>query len=198
MKRILLAVLAAAIFPVASQAGDLSYTYIEGGYTYLHNDNAGHLGDNWGASGSAALGTNFFVFGGGSHTSEPAESSNGWNLGAGFHNGISATTDFVADADYFHQNVDGLSGDSKSYIGEVGVRSAFAPQFEGWLMAGYANGHTDLASEDAVIVNNRTSNTFYGKVGGEYKFNKNWGLVAEAKVGSEGNQSLFFGPRISF
>jgi hypothetical protein len=72
MKRILLAVLAVAVFPLASQAGDLSYTYVEGGYTYLHNDNAGHLGDNWGGSGSAALGPNFFVFGGGSHTSEPA------------------------------------------------------------------------------------------------------------------------------
>jgi Ax21 family sulfation-dependent quorum factor len=198
MKRILLAVLAAAVFPLASQAADLSYTYVEGGYNYLHNDNAGHLGDNWGGSGSAAVGPNFFVFGGGSHTSEPVESTNGWNVGGGFHNGISSTTDFVADVGYAHATVDGLSGDSKGYIGEVGVRSALAPHFEGWLMAGYENGHSDFSGLDSGVVSSRTANTFYGKAGGQYKFDKNWGLVAEARVGSRGNQSLFFGPRISF
>jgi Ax21 family sulfation-dependent quorum factor len=198
MKRILLAVLAVAVFPLASQASDLSYTYVEGGYTYLHNDNVGHLGDNWGGSGSVAVGPNFFVFGGGSHTSEPVESTNGWNLGGGFHTGISSNTDFVADVNYAHTTVDGLSGDSKGYIGEVGVRSALSPQFEGWLMAGYENGHADFSNPDSVIANSHTVNTGYGKIGGQYKFNKNWGLVAEARVESRGNQSLFFGPRISF
>jgi Ax21 family sulfation-dependent quorum factor len=194
MKRILLAALAMAILPLAAQASDLSYTFLQGGYTYSNN-NSGSNSHAWSGEGSAAVGQNFDVFAGGGKTfrDDSDANVNGWNLGGGFHTPVSGQTDFVADVQYNNGDVQGRSGDTKNYVGELGVRSAMAPHFEGWAMAGYSNDHNDTGD-----INRPSSNSVFGKLGGQYKFDKNWGLVAEGKVGSHNNQSIFVGPRISF
>jgi len=195
MKRILLAALAVAVLPLAAQAGDLSYNYVQAGYGATHNDNSGRDSHGWSGSGSAALGEHFQVLGGLSRTnrdlpSNPNSNVNAWTLGAGFHTPISAKTDFVADVDYHQASVDGLSRDIKRYSGELGVRSAMAPQFEGWAMAGYTHAHDPNGD-------GRNNGEVFGKLGGQYKFTKNWGLVAEGTL-AENNRGIFIGPRISF
>lgn len=194
MKRILVAALVIASLPVAAQAADLSYTYLQGGYGFGSAD-SGRDSHSWSADGSVAVGQNFQVLGGLAHTrrsaydNHPDLTTNAWNLGAGFHAGISDRTDFVADVAYHHANVDGASNDAKHYSGEIGVRSALAPKFEGWAMAGYGDSR-----------NSNTGNSHgevFGKLGAQYKFNKNWGLVAEGRA-SHNSDSIFVGPRISF
>ena len=190
MKRILLAALVIAALPLGAQAGDLSYSYLQGGYQATDIDGLPNA-HGYGGTGSFALGPNFQLHGGWAR--QDFNSSNvsfdDWNLGGGFHNPINATTDFVANADYRRLNINGLSGDIKTWSGEVGVRSALAPQFEGWALAGYEDGKN-------------INGAVYGKLGGQYKFGKNesgsgWGLVAEAKFSKDINQ-YFIGPRISF
>ena len=193
MKRFLLAALATAILPLVAQAGDLSYNYLQAGYDYTNSDSAPNA-HGWSGTGSVAIGQNFQVIGGGSHTNRDTTGTtvNGWNLGGGFHTPISDRTDFVADASYHQANVDGVSGGIKTYTGEAGVRSALAPRFEGWAMAGYSDSHNNTGDID------RSGNgRFFAKLGGQYKLNKNWGLVGETRF-AQHDQGYFVGPRFSF
>lgn len=195
MKRILLAALAAAVLPLAAQASDLSYTYLQAGYDAAHNDKSGIDSHAWSGSGSVAVGEHFHVLGGFSHSNSdlPNNSNsrvNTWTLGGGFHTPIGGKTDFVADVDYHQANVDGLSRDVKGYTGEAGVRSALAPQFEGWALAGYSHSHNPNGD-------GKSDGEAFGKLGGQYKFGKNWGLVAEGTL-AENNRGIFIGPRVSF
>ena len=193
MKRILLAALAIAVLPLAAQAGDLSYTYLEGGYDYS-NSNSGHNAHGWSGNGAFAIGEHFQVSAGGGRTDHDftGATSNGWGLGGGFHTPISDKTDFVADVGYHQTSISGVSGDIKTYSGEAGVRSALAPRFEGWAMAGYANDHNDLGD-----ISRGSNGRFFGQLGGQFKLNKNWGLVGETTLSHYG-QGYFVGPRVSF
>ena len=134
MKRVLLAALAIAVLPLAAQAGDLSYNYLQAGYDYSHADKNGNNAHGWDATASAALGEHFQVFGGGATTTsdDSSNSRQSWTLGGGFHTPVGAQTDFVGDLAYHHGNIDGVSGHVNTYTGEVGVRSAMAPKVEGW------------------------------------------------------------------
>jgi Ax21 family sulfation-dependent quorum factor len=185
MKRILLAVLVTAALPLAAQAGDLSYSYLEGGYyaTDINNLPNAH---GWGGAGSVAVGENFNLSGGWARQDfdHSNVSFDDWHVGGGFHNPVNTTTDLVANAGYRNLSINGLSGDIKTYSGEVGVRSALAPQFEGWVLAGYEDGKN-------------INGSFYGKLGGQYKIAKGWGLVGEAKFSKDIN-TYFVGPRFSF
>jgi Ax21 family sulfation-dependent quorum factor len=197
MKRFVLITAVLAAMPLASQADDLSYNYLQAGYDYAHS-NAGRNSHGWSGTASAALGEHFQVFGGGSSADRNGDATHasasveGWNLGGGVHAPISAQTDFIGDVAYHRAHTDGVSGDANSWTGEVGVRSGLTPHVEGWAMAGYA--HTRNEEGD---VDRDARNSAFGKLGGQYKFNKNWGLVAEGRVAS-GNRSVFVGPRISF
>ena len=192
--RVTAAVLALAIIPFAAQAADLDYSYLQAGYQFGHSS-SGRDSHGWGGDAAAALGNNFQITGSylrASHDQTnraPDQSVDNWGLGGGFHTGVSATTDFVANLDYHQASVDGLSRDIHTWSGEAGVRSALAPQWEGWVMAGYGDTHNPNSG------NNRDE--FFGTVGAQYKFNKQWGLVADGRIGHDSN-SVFIGPRFSF
>jgi hypothetical protein len=64
------------------------------------------------------------------------------------------------------------------------VRSALAPNFEGYAMAGY---------EDA----EKVDGDFYGRVGAQVKFNQSWGITGDVKFSDDDTQ-YFVGPRLSF
>jgi Ax21 family sulfation-dependent quorum factor len=195
MKRILLAALVFAALPLAAQASDLDYNYLQAGYQYNDNSNSAPNGHGWSGLGSVALGPNFFLQGGGSHMDRgsfiapngdfrPAAGVNSWSLGGGFHTPVSANTDFVGAASYNHGDVDGLDNARHTYSAEVGVRSAMAPHLEGWISAGYGDGPD-------------TKGSVFGKIGGEYKLDKNWGLVGQVRA-SRNETQYFVGPRVSF
>ena len=192
--RLALAALIVAIVPFAAQAADLSYSYLQGGYQFGHNA-SGRDSHGWSGTAAAAIGNNFQIIGGYARTDRdnsyrfPNQSADTWSLGGGFHTGINANTDFVTHLDYKQASIDGVSRDLHTWSGEAGVRSALAPKVEGWVMAGYGDTH-----------NPNTGNShdeFFGKLGGQYKFNKQWGLVADGKI-SHDDRSLFVGPRFSF
>src|SRR3546814_7457486 len=68
---------------------------------------------------------------------------------------------------------------------ETGVRSILLPdRLEGWALGGYED--SDVASGD-----------LYARFGVQYKLDKAWGVVAEAKF-INGDEQYFIGPRLSF
>lgn len=192
MKRILLAALAAAAIPLSAQAGDLDYTFVQGGY---YNDfNSGADSHGWSGSGQFAVGQNFFLSGGAGRTEIDGQPNHfdGGQVGGGFHVPISAQTDFIGELQYGRETSSAVSGHATTYTGDVGVRSALAPHFEGWVKAGYTNASSDFGGVDE-----GSRGRVFGNLGGEYKFNKNVGLVSEVTFVRD-EQQVFVGPRINF
>lgn len=188
MKRSLIALGLLAALPFAASASDLSYNYVEGGYTRVNG--LGTKVDGPAINGSVALGSRFHVFGGYEALDIDAVNADmdSWNLGVGYNHELSRSTDLVArlgyrDFDFSSPFSPSLGG--KSYFTEVGVRSQLAPSFEGYLYAGY--DRPDGAG----------SGDFYGRIGGQFNLNKSWGLVADARFG-DGAEQYFFGPRFTF
>jgi Ax21 family sulfation-dependent quorum factor len=191
MKRSLTALALLAATPFAAIASDLSYNYIEGGYTHINDDFDD--GDGLALSGSLALGTRFHLFGG--YEALESDRSNvdvdSFHIGFGYNQSLSRSTDLVARLGYINREADfraggfAFSSDAESYFTEVGVRSQLAPNFEGYLYAGYEH------------VKQLSDGDYYGRVGGQYNFNRNWGLVADVKFG-HGTEQYFIGPRFTF
>jgi len=198
MKRSLIALGLLAALPFAASASDLSYNYVEGGYTRING--AGAEIDGAALNGSIALGSRFHVFGGYEATDIKATGVvlgtgetfrtnvdlDRWNLGFGYNHSLSQSTDLVARVGHARSDFEGLSHTFKSYFTEVGARSQLMPNLEGYLYAGYEKTEGTGQSGD-----------YYGRLGGQYNFNPSWGLVADAKFGS-GAEQYFFGPRFSF
>lgn len=187
MKRSLIALGLLATLPFAASASDLSYNYVEGGYTRING--LGTKIDGPAINGSVALGSRFHVFGGYEALDIDAAGSDldSWNLGFGYNHGLSQSTDLVARLgyrDFDFSGPFGLSLGGESYFTEVGVRSQLAPSFEGYVYAGYERPEGG-------------GGDYYGRVGGQYSFNPNWGLVADVKFG-DGAEQYFFGPRFTF
>ena len=74
--------------------------------------------------------------------------------------------------------------DLDGYSAEVGVRSALAQNFEGYVMAGYEDG-------------DNFDGDFYGRLGAQVKFNQNWGVNGDVKF-ADGDTQYFIGPRLTF
>lgn len=197
MKRSLIALGLLAALPFAASASDLSYNYVEGGYTRING--AGAKIDGAAINGSVALGSRFHLFGGYEATDIEGTSVNlgtgevfrtnadldRWNLGFGYNHSLSQSTDLVARVGHARSDFEGLSHNFKSYFTEVGARSQLAPSLEGYLYAGYER------------TEGTGSGDYYGRIGGQYSFNPSWGLVADAKFG-QGAEQYFFGPRFTF
>lgn len=198
MKRSLIALGLLAALPFAASASDLSYNYVEGGYSRING--LGTKVDGAAINGSVALGSRFHLFGGyeALEFSErvvdtslgnmlvPESDIDTWRLGVGYNHSLSQSTDLVARIGHARTDYDFSSRDFKSYFTEVGVRSQLAPNVEGYLFAGYDK--TEGTGE---------SGDYYGRLGGQYNFNKSWGLVADVRFG-DGAEQYFFGPRFSF
>ena len=189
-KKSLLALTLLAALPfTASAAEGLSYNYVEGGYVSSSRDLEADS-DGWNINGSAAISDNFHVFGG--YTAEETDEFNvdidNWRAGLGYNHPIAANTDLLARVAYENRKVDlnefGGSFDNDGYSAEVGVRSAIAPRFEGYALAGYQDYE-------------RFDGDFYGRVGAQVKLNQNWGLTGDVKFSDDETQ-YFIGPRLSF
>lgn len=192
------AVLAASLFAAlplavsAQEAAGLNYNYVEGGYVSTNTD-AGDA-DGFGTNASVALAPNFHLFGG--YSTQDIDDSDinvdQFRIGAGYNVGIAANTDLVARAAYEKYKTDDFTiggvrfagEDLDGYSAEVGVRSALAPNFEGYAMAGYEDG--DEFDGDV-----------YGRLGAQVKFNRNWGVSGDVKF-ADGDTQWFVGPRFSW
>lgn len=183
MKRNLVTLALLAALPFAANAGELSYSYVEAGYSPVNSDLDA---DGLTVNGSYAITENIHAFGGYSkfnidHTPVDLDV---WNIGLGYNYGLNAKTDLLVRAAYEKANFDHGLIDPDGWYGETGVRSLITNNVEGWALVGYED--TELDNGDV-----------YGKVGLQVKFNKSWGLVGEVKFIS-GDEQYFIGPRLSF
>ncbi len=200
MKKSLLALALLAAVPFAASAADgISYNYAQGGYVKLDGkDNV--KADGFGLEGSIAVHPNVHLFAG-TNQLEDNDLDLGvqeWKLGAGYNTAISANTDFVARAAYQKLTTDDydfgngivIAGpDLDGFSVEAGVRSALAPQFEGYAMAGYEKYGNNEGYEGP--------DGAYGRLGGQFKFNPSWGLFGDVKFGG-GDTVWTVGPRITW
>ncbi len=200
MKKSLLALTLLAALPFAAQAADgLSYNYAQVGYTQFKSGDVKARG--WSADGSIAVHPNVSIYAGTDQLNVRNSDLNAdqWRLGVGFNKPINNTTDFVARAGYQRlsagSNTDfgGLTISNgvhfNGYNVEGGVRSALTPQIEGYAMLGFE----DYAERYGV----NPGSTVYGRFGGQYKFNQNWGVQGDVKLAS-GDHIWSIGPRISW
>ena len=187
MKRILLTLAVLAALPVATaSAGELSYSYVEGGYVNTQSDIDA---DGVAVNGSIAVSDSFHLFGGinNQELKDFDVDADTWHFGVGFNHSLNANTDLVARVAYQEIDVDAFgvsAGSNDGYFTEVGVRSALTDNLEGHVFAGYE----DFEGVDG---------EFYARLGGQYKFNEAWGVVADVKL-IDGDEQYFVGPRFSF
>lgn len=191
-KQLVLAlVLAAASF--GATAGELSYSWIDGGYsrTNVDLDGTDVDFDGYAVRGSAALGQSFYVFGGYSSANNDDFGAdidvNQGQIGLGFHHALSDRADFIAELGYLNTEVEalGLSDDAEAYRGSIGFRGELTDNFEGVAKASYSDAGDDQDGE------------FSGTLGAQFKFNQTWGLVGEVELGDDVTQYLI-GVRASF
>lgn len=195
MRKMIALAAALAAAPLAAQANDaISYTYAEAGLARAELDmgdsdtlkaNGGYLRGSWGFTPST------YVFGSYTNVSD-SESFDGLRikgtleqleLGLGWHMPMTERVDFTADIAYVnleltakasYMGVTARDGDDiNAGRATLGLRGTPSPRTEAWVRAGAMDG-SDMDSE------------FYGTLGGQIKFNKNWSVVGEAQwIGSD-------------
>lgn len=183
MKRNLVTLALLAALPFAANAGELSYNYVEAGYTLI---NSRPDADGLAVNGSYALTENIHAFGGYSKLNietTPVDLDI-WNIGLGYNYSLNNKTDLLVRGSYEKGILDRGFPNLDGWYGETGVRSLFANNLEGWALVGYED--TEGSNGDV-----------YGKFGAQIKINKNIGIVAEVKFIS-GDEQYFIGPRFSF
>jgi len=187
MKRSLFALALAAALPLSAQAAELSYTYVEGGYTNEDfSSNGGGVGfgspDGYFLGGSYNFAdTGFFIAGSYSATSTNINFFGpNFNvdfdrtlIGVGYHHSVSDKADFVGQIDYADTGIDSPFGND-SYNGyrvSAGFRGNITDKLEGSVMARY---------EDF----NDFSNTSTGvSVDAQYKLNETLGIIGGVEIG---------------
>src|SRR3970040_2464195 len=192
MKRSLIALTPLAPLPFAASAAEgISYTYVEG--AYIATDTDGGDADGFAINGSGAIAPNFHLFGGysgqktddfvGGPTRFEGVDVDQWRAGLGYNHEISPAADLVTRIAYEKAEVQG-GGSVDGYSVEAGVRGALMPNLEGYALAGYEDG-------------DEFDGDFYGRVGGQVKFNPTWGLSGDVKF-ADADTQYFIGPRITF
>lgn len=193
MKKQLALALALAVAPFAASAGELSYSYIEGGYARvdLEADAIGDVDfDGFQLRGSAAVSDSIYLFGGyGSVTNDDFGTDIDFSelqLGAGFRHGLSDRADFIGELGYVRQEVEAMGESADGAGGRVsaGFRGAFSEHFEGLIKASYTDGG-DFEGDFSVTA------------GAQVKFNPTWGLVGEIEAGEDVTKYMV-GVRASF
>lgn len=187
MKRQLLTLTLTALLPFTAQSQEISYTYLESGYSRL---NSGIDADGWGVNGSLALNESFHVFG--NYSRAEFENRNidldTFSAGLGSHYALNDQLHLLARVGYENSNPE-WQRSNEAWFTEAGARAAIGSRLEGWVLAGYEDGD-DIDNE------------VYSKLGMQLKFPADtglarWGVIAEVKL-IDGDEQLFIGPRLSF
>lgn len=200
-KHFALAVLLAAA-PFAASAGELSYTFVEGGYAKvkINDDFTGDPEADGGyVRGSFAVSPQVFLFGGVGQVSK-GYGFDGVDVdidvtqsefGIGYHQAMGERVEFTADIAYLREELnlevnrsESFNDDAKGGRVSVGLRGQMSERAEAWLKAGYVDGGD-------------FDGAFAGTLGGQFKFNATWGLVGEVEVIEDSTRYLA-GVRASF
>ena len=205
-KTLILAALLAAT-PFVASANELSYSYVEGGWTQLkiNDDFMGDpKADGGYLRGSFAIAPQVHVFGSYSTVSKSYGLGGGARikvelaqpeLGIGYHMNMSDRVDFTADIAAVRLNAKiklsgapGYNGSEKDHStagrATIGVRGKPSPRTEAWLKAGVIDG-SDMDT------------SFVGNRGGQVNVTATWGLVGEVQF-IEDTTQFMAGVRASF
>lgn len=181
MKRQLFPLILLAALPFAAQSEEISYTYLEAGYSRL---DSGIDADGWGANGSFAFTPNLHLFGGYSQNQfdDSDFDLNIATVGLGYALPVNERLHLLARGGYENFDPDFFNDTGTGFI-EAGARGTLGA-VEGWALAGYQDGN-DFDSE------------IYGRLGVQVKFSPRWGVVGEVKL-IDNDEQYFVGPRLSF
>lgn len=150
--------------PLAAQADNFGYTFIEGGFVNTDLDGAAGDADGFGFGGAFSVADNFHVLA--SYTDQDYDFGDGrsYSVGAGFNTGLSQDLDLVAHLSYVDAEVDVNTGpfsftaNDDGYSLGAGIRARTSSKIE--LEAGLDYVDLDLAGSDTAL-----------RVGGRYYFN---------------------------
>jgi hypothetical protein len=194
MKRSLIALALAAVLPISAQAGEISYSYVEGGYNRA--DGNGGNADGYFLDGSVSFSDDWY---GAASYRKLTNNDLGIDvsldetvLNLGYRHAMSDKADFIAEVGYVNigADVEGMGSDSSDgYRVAAGFRGMLAPRFEGNVKAYYTKV-SDLGDGE-----------FGVRVGGVYNVNQTWGIVASydhAKIVDESLNTRAVGVRASF
>ncbi|MDO5611310.1 MAG: diffusible signal factor-reguated Ax21 family protein [Pseudomonadota bacterium] len=195
----LVALALATALPMAAHAADgISYNYVQAGYTQLNGDDDVKA-KGWSIDGSLAIAPNWSIYTGTDQLSIKGVSAdaNTWRLGGSFNTAVAANTDFIVRGGYQRlavgaetRNLTIRNGTHfNGYNIETGVRSALAPQFEGYALVGYERFSEKNGFDPG--------DGAYGRLGGQFKITPNWGINGDVKFAS-GDSVWTIGPRYSW
>lgn len=158
-----------AAAPIAAQAEDMSYSFIDLGYSELNFD-GGPTGDGFGARGSIGFAENFFGFADYLSQDFSGLDLDIYSIGLGGRLEIAESVDLVGKVGYLKADASagGLSADDSGYLVSAGVRARPASQFElegNVIYRDLGNG----ADDTAVAVGARYFFTDMFAVGAEYE-----------------------------
>lgn len=188
MNRPLVALAIAALVPLTAQAaaGDLDYTYVQGGYVSTTSD--GIRSNGWGTKVSYALSNRFY---GTASYVDVSRSSRQFNtrqtnsdaeIGLGVRFGIFDSVDFIGEASYIRgaekfTNGAALDSSSGGYKAALGLRGSLAGVVEGNLTVYIGNGSAFAADVGAAA-------------GFVVHVTKMWGVYVRADTASNANDSI--------
>ncbi|HOZ03825.1 MAG TPA: hypothetical protein PLS60_00400 [Arenimonas sp.] len=175
MKRTLFALALAAVLPMSAQAGELSYSYVQGGYSTT-SDGSIDL-DGFGLKGSVAFNDSFYGFASYDSGSKNNVDLDQATIGAGWHS--SGDTQWFVEASYVNDSVDygGPSFDEDGYAVAGGVRAAVSDKVELNAKVNY----TDVGT---------FGDGFGAGVGGLFSINDTWGIYASYDYSDRGSFDL--------
>jgi Ax21 family sulfation-dependent quorum factor len=187
MKRALFALALAAVLPMSAQASELSYSFVELDYVNVNFD-SGADADGFGLRGAYNFGDSGF-YGLAGYTDVNVDDIDFtdfdisfYEIGAGYHYGISENTDLIAELAY--QNAESSGSDVDGYRLSGGFRGNLADSFEGLVKVNYLDGEN-------------VDGDFSGTLGAQYKFNETWGMTGEVEF-ADGGETYLVGVRASF
>ena len=174
-----------AAAPLAAQAEDMSYSYVDLGWLSTDIDN-GPTADGFGLRGSIGFAENFFAFAEYSNQQVSGVDVDQYAVGLGGRFGISENVDLVGRAGYIKADASsgGFSIDDDGYLVSAGIRGRVADGFE---LEGHVI-HRDFGggSDDTSVA-----------VGGRYFFTENFAVGAEYEMADDAN-TILAGVRFAF
>jgi hypothetical protein len=174
-----------AAAPIAAQAEDMSYSYIDLGYAETNLD-GGPTGDGFGARGSIGFAENFFAFADYLSQDFGPIDIDIYSVGLGGHMGLADSVDLVGRVGYLKADASagGFSGDEDGYMASAGVRARPAQQFE--LEGNVIYRDLGGGADDTAVA-----------VGARYFFTDMFAIGAEYEM-SDDADTWFAGIRLSF
>ncbi|MEM7054085.1 MAG: hypothetical protein AAF446_06000 [Pseudomonadota bacterium] len=134
---------------VQAQSGELSYSYIEGGYSWFDVDGGGDE-DGFNIRGSADLQNGLYLHGSWDRI-ETREDLDTYKLGLGFRANLNDSTDWFVEASYFR--VDAGNNEADDARVDLGIRTALNNNLETRVFGGFLFPDSDeyLVGADFLI-----------------------------------------------